>query len=114
MAERRYPHPLIDRYASGEMAAIFSPRMQALVWRDLWIALAEEERALGIEIPDAAVAAMHAARERIDLDRIAVIERDLRHDVMAHIHHFGEVGAGGAQVQSTWARRAPSWVTTTA
>ncbi|WP_419936736.1 lyase family protein [Candidatus Palauibacter sp.] len=91
MAERRYPHPLIDRYASGEMAAIFSPRTQALVWRDLWIALAEEERALGVDIPDGAIVAMHAAREQIDLDRIAVIERDLRHDVMAHVHHFGEV-----------------------
>ncbi len=91
MAERHYPHPLIDRYASSEMAAIFSPRMQALVWRDLWIALAEEERALGVEIPNDAIVAMHAAREQIDLDRIAVIERDLRHDVMAHVHHFGEV-----------------------
>ena len=57
MAESRYPHPLIDRYASEEMAAIFSPRTQALVWRDLWIALAEEERALGVEIPDEAIAA---------------------------------------------------------
>ena len=91
MAERHYPHPLIDRYASSEMAAIFSPRMQALVWRDLWIALAEEERALGVDIPNDAIVAMHAAREQIDLDRIAVIERDLRHDVMAHVHHFGEV-----------------------
>ena len=91
MAERHYPHPLIDRYASSEMAAIFSPRMQALVWRDLWIALAEEERALGVEIPNDAIVAMHAAREQIDLDRIAVIERNLRHDVMAHVHHFGEV-----------------------
>jgi len=91
MAESRYPHPLIDRYASDEMAAIFSPRMQALVWRDLWIALAEEERALGVDIPDEAIAAMHAAREQIDLSRIAEIERDLRHDVMAHVHHFGEV-----------------------
>ena len=65
--------------------------MQALVWRDLWIALAEEERALGVEIPQEAIAAMHAARENIDLARIADIERNLRHDVMAHVHHFGEV-----------------------
>ncbi len=91
MAESRYPHPLIDRYASDEMAAIFSPRTQALLWRDLWIALAEEERALGVEIPEEAIAAMHAAREQIDLARISEIERDLRHDVMAHVHHFGEV-----------------------
>ncbi len=91
MAESRYPHPLIDRYASEEMAAIFSPRSQALAWRDLWIALAEEERALGVDIPDEAIASMHAAREQVDLARIAEIEKDLRHDVMAHVHHFGEV-----------------------
>ena len=65
--------------------------MQALVWRDLWIALAEEERDLGVKIPQEAIAAMHAARDKIDLARIAEIERDLRHDVMAHVHHFGEV-----------------------
>jgi len=91
MAESRYPHPLIDRYASEEMAAIFSPRAQALVWRDLWIALAEEERALGVDVPDEAIASMRAARDQVDLERIAEIEKDLRHDVMAHVHHFGEV-----------------------
>ncbi|MFQ5679179.1 MAG: adenylosuccinate lyase [Gemmatimonadota bacterium] len=88
---RHYPHPLIDRYASAEMAAIFSPHRQAATWRDLWIALAEEERALGVEIPEEAIAAMRSARERIDLDRVAELERELRHDVMAHVHHFGEV-----------------------
>ncbi len=91
MTESRYPHPLIDRYASEEMAALFSPRGQALIWRDLWIALAEEERRLGVDIPGEALSAMHRAREEIDLDRIAEIERELRHDVMAHVHHFGEV-----------------------
>ena len=91
MAEHRYAHPLIDRYASGEMAAVFAPASQALLWRDLWIALAEEQRALGVDIPDAAIAAMRAARDTLDLDRVAEIERDLRHDVMAHVHHFGEL-----------------------
>lgn len=91
MAERRYSHPLIDRYASDEMAAIFAPTSQALIWRDLWIALAEEQQALGVDIPDAAIAAMRGARDTLDLDRVAEIERDLRHDVMAHVHHFGEV-----------------------
>lgn len=87
----RYPHPLIDRYASPEMAAIFSPLQTALLWRDLWIALAEEERALGVTIPEAAIRAMRAAHEKIDLARVAELERELRHDVMAHVHHFGEV-----------------------
>ncbi|MFQ5690315.1 MAG: adenylosuccinate lyase [Gemmatimonadota bacterium] len=87
----RYPHPLIDRYASAEMADLFAPRTQALMWRDLWIALADEERALGAPIPEEAVAAMLEARDRVDLERIAEIERETRHDVMAHVHHFGEV-----------------------
>jgi adenylosuccinate lyase len=91
MAESRYSHPLIDRYASDDMAAIFAPATQARIWRDLWIALAEEQRALGVDIPDAAVAAMHAAAGQLDLDRVAEIERELRHDVMAHVHHFGEL-----------------------
>ena len=86
-----YPHPLIDRYASPEMAEIFSPRRQALLWRDLWIALAETQRELGAEVPAAAVKAMRAARDEVDLDRIAELESELRHDVMAHVHHYGEV-----------------------
>ncbi|MFV1986827.1 MAG: adenylosuccinate lyase [Gemmatimonadota bacterium] len=91
MAESRYAHPLIDRYASDEMAEVFAPTSQARVWRELWIALAEEQRALGVDIPDAAIAAMRAAVDQMDLDRVAEIERDLRHDVMAHVHHFGEL-----------------------
>ncbi|HKK26700.1 MAG TPA: adenylosuccinate lyase [Gemmatimonadota bacterium] len=90
-APEAYPHPLLDRYASPEMAAIFSPRRQALLWRDLWIALAEAERDLGVEIPDGALEAMRETREEIDLGRVAELEAELRHDVMAHVHHFGEV-----------------------
>jgi len=86
-----YPHPLIDRYASPEMARVHSPLRTALHWRDLWIALAEAERELGVPIPDEAVDAMREARERIDLGRVAELESELRHDVMAHVRHFGEV-----------------------
>jgi len=89
--QTRYPHPLIDRYASAEMADVFSPRHQALIWRDLWIALAECEQDLGVEIPDAALEEMRSGRDQVDLARIAEFEADLRHDVMAHIHHFGEL-----------------------
>jgi adenylosuccinate lyase len=87
----RYPHPLIDRYASEEMADIFSPTHTALVWRDLWIALAETERELGVEIPESAIAEMREARDALDLGRVAELEAELRHDVMAHVHHFGEM-----------------------
>ena len=86
----RYPHPLIDRYASEEMADIFSPTHTALVWRDLWITLAEAERELGVEIPESAIAEMREARDTLDLGRVAELEAELRHDVMAHVHHFGE------------------------
>lgn len=89
--QTRYPHPLIDRYASSGMADIFSPHRQALIWRDLWIALAELEQDLGVEIPDTALEEMRAGRDQIDLARISDLEKDLRHDVMAHIHHFGEL-----------------------
>lgn len=86
-----YPHPLIDRYASAEMADIFSPRRKSLIWRDLWIALAEAQRDLGVDIPDEALAEMREKRNQVDLARVAELERKLRHDVMAHVHHFGEV-----------------------
>ena len=89
----RYSHPLIDRYASAEMADIFSPRRQALLWRDLWIALAEAQRELGVDIPEAAIAGMREQRDNLDLDRVAELERLLRHDVMAHVHHFGDLAA---------------------
>jgi adenylosuccinate lyase len=84
----RYLHPLIDRYASEEMADIFSPTHTALIWRDLWIALAEAERELGVEIPESALAEMKEARDALDLGRVAELEAELRHDVMAHVHHL--------------------------
>jgi len=92
--QTRYPHPLIDRYASAEMTDVFSPLRQALTWRDLWIALAEVESELGVSIPDEAIAELRAGRDEVDLERIAEIEADLRHDVMAHVHQFGEVASG--------------------
>ncbi len=73
------------------MADVFSPARQARVWRDLWIALAETERELGVDVPEEAIEAMRAARDEVDLTRVAELEADLRHDVMAHVHHFGEL-----------------------
>jgi adenylosuccinate lyase len=73
------------------MADLFSPATQARVWRDLWIALAEAERDLGVEIPSEAITAMKGARDDVDLARVAELEAELRHDVMAHVHHFGEL-----------------------
>lgn len=86
-----YRNPLVERYASRDMSAIFSPAYKFRTWRRLWLALAEAEQALGLEIPDNAIAAMRAELENIDLTRAAELEKRLRHDVMAHVHHFGEV-----------------------
>jgi adenylosuccinate lyase len=86
-----YQNPLITRYASKDMSAIFGPRHRARIWRQLWIALAEVERELGLEIGEDALAAMRSSVDDIDLTRIAELESETRHEVMAHIHHFGEV-----------------------
>ncbi len=65
--------------------------LRARIWRQLWIALAEVERELGLEIGEDALAAMRSSVDDIDLTRIAELESETRHEVMAHIHHFGEV-----------------------
>ncbi len=91
MTADSYQNPLITRYSSPEMAEIFGPRHRARIWRQLWIALAEAERDLGLEVGQEAIDAMRAAIDNIDLERIAEIESEVRHEVMAHIHHFGEV-----------------------
>jgi adenylosuccinate lyase len=86
-----YQNPLITRYASPEMGTIFGPRHRARIWRQLWIALAEAERELGLDIPQEAIDSMRAHIDEIDLARIAEIEAEVRHEVMAHIRHYGEV-----------------------
>ena len=73
------------------MSRIFSEHTKFTTWRRLWIALAESEQELGLPIPQSAIDEMRAAVEKIDMDAAAEHERRLRHDVMAHVHHFGEV-----------------------
>lgn len=87
----RFEHPLVARYASDEMLELFSERTRVRTWRRLWIALAEAQRELGLGgVSEAQVKALRAAAERIDLDRAHALEEELRHDVMAHVHLFGE------------------------
>jgi adenylosuccinate lyase len=93
-----YSNPLVDRYASREMSRIFSPAYKFGTWRRLWLALAESQRELGLEIPESAITAMRAHLDDIDLVRVAEIERRLRHDVMAHVHHFGDVAPAARAV----------------
>jgi adenylosuccinate lyase len=72
------------------MVSLWSEEHRARLWRRLWLALAEEERRLGVDIPERALAEMRAHLDDVDLERAKSHERRLRHDVMAHIHHFGE------------------------
>ena len=85
-----YNNPLIARYASQEMSAIWSDQRKFSTWRKLWIALAEAEQHLGLSISNAQLDAMRRHQDSIDFDRAAEFERELRHDVMAHVHTFGE------------------------
>jgi adenylosuccinate lyase len=85
-----YENPLTTRYASQAMRELFSPDVRYRGWRELWIALARAQSKLGLPITESQLAAMEAAKEDIDYDRVAEIERANRHDVMAHLHAFAE------------------------
>ena len=87
----RYSSPLAERYASKAMLELWSAHQRFGLWRRLWLALAEGERELGLEIPEDAIVQMKAHLDDIDFDAVAAYERRFRHDVMAHIHAFGDV-----------------------
>ncbi|MBU5434760.1 adenylosuccinate lyase [Pseudoflavonifractor sp. MSJ-37] len=84
-----YESPLSSRYASDEMQYIFSPDKKFTTWRRLWIALARAEMELGLPVTQEQIDEMEDHVEEIDYDMAAEKERQLRHDVMAHIHTFG-------------------------
>ena len=85
-----YQSPLGVRYASAEMQGLWSPVKRAGVWRRIWLALAETQKSLGLDIPDEAISAMRAHLDDANLDEVKKYEKRFRHDVMAHIHHFGD------------------------
>ncbi len=85
-----YDSPLVTRYAGPQMAALWSPARKFRLWRQLWIALAEAEMELGLPVSEEQVAEMRAAADAIDFARAEALERDLRHDVMAHVRAFAE------------------------
>lgn len=83
-------HPLMDRYASAEMSYLFSPDYKFKTWRRLWIALAEAEHELGLPITPKQLEELRAAAaQEINYQDAERREREIRHDVMAHIHAFG-------------------------
>jgi adenylosuccinate lyase len=87
----QYSSPLAERYASPEMLRLWSPAMRHGLWRQLWLALAEAERSLGYPVPDEAIEQMRQHLDDIDFTAVAAYERRFRHDVMAHVHAFGDV-----------------------
>ncbi|WP_459556957.1 adenylosuccinate lyase [Lacunimicrobium album] len=90
MSQLQYSNPLITRYASNEMSHIWSAQKKHSTWRKLWIALAECEKQLGLDITDEQINELKAHVEDIDFDAAARYEKKLRHDVMAHVHAYGD------------------------
>lgn len=85
-----YQNPLITRYASREMAENFSDEKRFKLWRKLWVALAESEMELGLNITKAQLDEMKKYADDINFEVAESYEKKLRHDVMAHVHAFGE------------------------
>ncbi|MEK6796111.1 MAG: adenylosuccinate lyase [Spirochaetota bacterium] len=98
MPHDTYSTPLSERYASKAMLSVFSDDFKFTTWRRLWIALAEEEKTLGLPITDAQIAAMKAHITDIDYEYAAAKEKELRHDVMAHIHTYGKAAPEAAPI----------------
>ena len=93
MSDDRYLSPLSQRYASPEMQHLWGPRHRVGLWRRLWLALAETERDLGLDIPAQALDEMRAHLDDADLAAAAGYEKRFRHDVMAHVHAFADQAA---------------------
>ena len=93
MSDQRdnYKSPLSTRYSSAAMRQNFSDQKKFGTWRQLWIALAREERALGLAISAEQVAELEAHATDIDFAAADAYEKKLRHDVMAHVHAYGDV-----------------------
>ena len=89
MSTDRYQSPLSERYASKEMQYIFSPDMKFRTWRKLWIALAETEKELGLDITDEQIEEMKAHQDDINYEAAKEREKVVRHDVMSHVYAYG-------------------------
>ena len=88
---QQYDNPLIARYASPEMSQLWSPQRKFSTWRRLWVALAESQAELGLPISTAQIAELRQHVDDIDFEAARRYEQRLRHDVMAHVHAYGDV-----------------------
>ena len=88
--EYKYENPLVERYAGEEMLTIFSPQKKFETWRKLWIALAEAQRELGLPISQEQIDELIAHQKDINFAEAKEIEKETRHDVMAHVLAYGK------------------------
>ena len=86
---QKYESPLNSRYASDEMSYLFSQEHKFRTWRRLWIALAETEKELGLNITDEQIAEMKKYQDDINYEVAEAREKEVRHDVMSHVYAFG-------------------------
>jgi len=91
MIDSTYQNPLVARYASRPMAELWSGQRKFSTWRRLWVALAEAERELGLNITEGQISELKARVDDIDFEAARGHEKRLRHDVMAHVHAYGDV-----------------------
>ena len=98
MANDVYTSPLASRYASPYMLHLFSPDMRFQTWRRLWVELARAEHELGLPITQAQVDELAAHITDIDYDAAAQREREVRHDVMAHVYAYGKAAPSAAGI----------------
>lgn len=98
MTNSIYENPLVARYASRGMAELWSGQRKFSTWRRLWVALAEAERELGLPIGEGQIAELKAHVDAIDFDAARAHEKRLRHDVMAHVHTYGDVAPGARAI----------------
>lgn len=89
MSRSVYESPLNSRYASKEMSELFSPDVKFKTWRKLWIALAEAEKELGLNITDEQIDELKKNQDNIDYELVEKIEKETRHDVMSHVRAYG-------------------------
>ncbi|MGN0709841.1 MAG: adenylosuccinate lyase, partial [Anaerovoracaceae bacterium] len=85
-----YTSPLSERYPSKEMKYLFSPEKKFRTWRRLWIALAEAEQELGLDITDEQIAELKAHKDDINYEVAEAREKEVRHDVMSHVYAYGK------------------------
>ena len=103
----KYESPLGTRYASDYMLELFSADRRYQTWRKLWAALAREEMALGLPITEEQVSQLEAHITDIDYDCVRAREREVRHDVMAHVYAYGKAAPSAAGMQTDTRPRPP-------